>query len=282
MRTELSTPTEWLPELLSYSDWMRAAGRPSSTLYLRGYHLRRLAIGARASPLDVTYDQLVEHLAAATWSSATRRSVQGTMRSFFGWLHASGRRADNPAALLPPVGAPHGRPRPAPESAVAIGLSLTDARVKLMVELASGAGLRCCEIAVVSTEHLVEDDDGWSLRVYGKGGKVRMVPLSDSLGAALRQAPAGYLFPGQIAGHLSAAYVSKLISRALPGDWTAHTLRHRFASRAYSADGDIRAVQELLGHASVVTTQIYTKVPDGALRRAVTAAAIVGRSPHAA
>jgi site-specific recombinase XerD len=81
------------------------------------------------------------------------------------------------------------------------------------------------------------------------------------------------VFPGQVNGHLTSGYVSKLVSDALPPGWTAHTLRHRFASVAYSADRDIRAVQELLGHASVATTQIYTAIPKDALRRAVNAAA---------
>ena len=65
----------------------------------------------------------------------------------------------------------------------------------------------------------------------------------------------------------------KLIARTLPDAWTTHTLRHRFASAAYAADRDIRAVQELLGHASVSTTQIYTAIPAEAARRAVASAA---------
>lgn len=72
---------------------------------------------------------------------------------------------------------------------------------------------------------------------------------------------------------LSPAYVSKLISRALPAGVTAHMLRHRFASAAYRGERDIRTVQELLGHSNVATTQVYTAVPDGALRAAVEAAA---------
>lgn len=68
------------------------------------------------------------------------------------------------------------------------------------------------------------------------------------------------------------AHVGKLISRTLPAGWTTHTLRHRFASQAYAVDRDIRAVQELLGHASVVTTQIYTAIPDNARRRAAAGA----------
>lgn len=64
------------------------------------------------------------------------------------------------------------------------------------------------------------------------------------------------------------------MSELLPGRWTAHTLRHRFGTVTYAADHDIRAVQELLGHASVATTQIYTAVPDDAKRRAALAASL--------
>ena len=110
--------------------------------------------------------------------------------------------------------------------------------------------------------------------VLGKGGRRRVVPLTRRLALELRALPRGYAFPGNADGHLSAAYVSKLISRALPEGVTAHMLRHRFASRAYVGSGrDIRAVQELLGHTSVATTQVYTAVPDGALRAGVEGAA---------
>lgn len=100
-----------------------------------------------------------------------------------------------------------------------------------------------------------------------------MIPVPSTLARDILAAN-GWLFEGNIDGHLSAAYVSKLISRALPEGWTAHTLRHRFASMAYIGAGkDIRAVQELLGHASVATTQIYTAVEDDVMRAAVDFAA---------
>ncbi len=79
--------------------------------------------------------------------------------------------------------------------------------------------------------------------------------------------------PGRTDGHLSPAHVGKLVSAALGPNRSTHTLRHRFASRAYAADRDILAVQELLGHACVATTQIYTLVLDGALRAAAQVAA---------
>lgn len=81
------------------------------------------------------------------------------------------------------------------------------------------------------------------------------------------------MFPAQIDGHMSAGYVTKLISRALPDGVTAHMLRHRFATVAYSGQKDLRAVQILLGHSSIATTQIYTEVPDDDLRLTAAAAA---------
>jgi site-specific recombinase XerD len=85
--------------------------------------------------------------------------------------------------------------------------------------------------------------------------------------------PTGYLFPGHLDGHLSPAWVGTLIDRTLEPGVTTHMLRHRFATVAYLAERDIRAVQTLLGHAKVETTIIYTAVPDGALSNAVNAAA---------
>lgn len=148
-----------------------------------------------------------------------------------------------------------------------------DRRVATMVRLGAQAGLRCCEICRVHRRDVTETAAGYRLRVLGKGRKVRVIPITKALAFEILAAD-GWLFPGQVDGHLSAAYVSKLVSRALPEGWTAHTLRHRFASRAYiGADKDIRAVQELLGHASVATTQIYTAVEDDVMRRAVEFAA---------
>jgi integrase len=200
--------------------------------------------------------------------------VRSTLRGFYEWAHFTGRAPSNPADRLPKVGTPAGRPRPAPEDAVEAGLHALDERVRLMVMLAAQAGLRCIEVSKVHSDDVVQDLDGWSLHVLGKGGRRRVVPLTRRLALELRGLPHGYAFPGNIDGHLSAAYVSKLVSRALPEGVTAHMLRHRFASRAYVGSGrDIRAVQELLGHSSVATTQVYTKVPDGALRAGVEGAA---------
>ena len=90
----------------------------------------------------------------------------------------------------------------------------------------------------------------------------------DYLAALIRESGSGWLFPNGVGGHLTAGHVGKLIAAALPGDWTAHTLRHRFATRAYRGSHDLRAVQRLLGHESVLSTERYTAVGDDEVRAA--------------
>jgi len=183
------------------------------------------------------------------------------------------RITSNPAARLKAVTVPIGKPRPASDAAERRGLSNVDRRVRLMVKLGAKVGMRCCEIAVVATSDVLGSTDEYTLLVHGKGNKERYVPISDSLALELLSHPGGYIFPGNIDGHLSAAYVSKLLSWAMGGLATGHALRHRFGTNVLKASGgNLRVAQELLGHASVATTQIYTLVDDAELRSAALAA----------
>jgi integrase/recombinase XerC len=274
MRTELIPSEHWRAALPIYLAWLGAAGQPNTTQKLRSYHLRRFATSTKLEPFDVGFENLIDWLDAGDWSKATRRSYRTSFRSFYRWAKHTGRVRKNPAKKLPTIPVPPGIPRPADEASVAAGLRGKNARETLMVRLAAQAGLRCREIALVRTQDVIRGADGYYLRVHGKGDKDRDVPLMDSLALEILSLPEGWAFPGQIDGHLSPGHVSKLVSRALPQGVTAHPLRHRFASIAYAGTGgDIRAVQELLGHASVATTQVYTKIPDGKLRQGVLAAA---------
>lgn len=267
MGEPVAVTAEWRRPLSEYLAWLDTGGIPEGTRALRSYHLRRFAAETGAGPWDATPDLVADHLRNPAWSKNTRRSVRSTLRSFYKWALLKHHADTDPTAELPTIPSTIGKPRPAPEKVVEIGLSTTDQRTRLMVSLAAWCGLRCCEIAVIHSSDVTRRFDGWELRVHGKGDKLRVVPVPDLLGRRIERAD-GYLFPGDKNGHLSAHYVSKLVSRALPDGWTAHTLRHRFASAAYLADRDIRAVQELLGHASVATTQIYTAVPMDGIRRA--------------
>lgn len=140
-----------------------------------------------------------------------------------------------------------------------------------MVQLAAVCGLRRGEIARSRREDVVDDLLGRSLVVRGKGGHVRSVPLPEGLAVELVALPAGWLFPSPRGGHLTPAHVGKVVSRLLPDDWTCHTLRHRCATVAYHASHDLRAVQELMGHAKPETTAVYTLVPQDSVRALVRA-----------
>ncbi|MGN7133883.1 tyrosine-type recombinase/integrase [Rhodococcoides corynebacterioides] len=271
----LTISKAWAFAIGAWDEYLRSAGHPKDTRYTRTYHLRRFgADHAKLSPWSVTLDHLLAWTANKDWSPNTRRSYRVSLRVFFTWAHARGHMPSNPAFELPKVSVPRALPRPAPNDVVDDGLRTLDIRVRLMILILADTGIRRGELCKVHTRDLERDLMGWTLRVVGKGGHVRVVPIDERLATAIDRMPRGYLFPGQIDGHLSAPYVGKLVSRALADGWTAHTLRHRFASLAYAVDKDIRAVQELLGHASVSTTQIYTLVLPDAMRRAAAGARV--------
>lgn len=98
------------------------------------------------------------------------------------------------------------------------------------------------------------------------------MPISDEPAEQLIAIPTTYVFHNPTTARpITPQHLGKLVAAALPGHLTAHTLRHRFATTAYAAERDLRAVQELLGHVSPVTTAIYTKVADESMRRAAAA-----------
>ena len=264
----------WVDPLGAYLSYHASAGRPAKSTYLRSYQLRRFS-RTHPDPHAVTLEDLIAWIGDAhpDWSPAYRRTVRATLRGFYSWMHTTGRMTHNPAALLPVVKAPLGLPRPISEADLAAGMMRASQRVRFMMRLAAHAGLRSCEIAVVHSRDLRGTRDDYTLLVHGKGRRERLVPISNTLAADIRACD-GYAFPGDDHGHLSAGYVSKLISWALPAGVTGHQLRHRFATQALrGSGGNLRIVQELLGHSSVATTQIYTAVDRTDVRAAATYAA---------
>ncbi|WP_182357800.1 tyrosine-type recombinase/integrase [Tomitella gaofuii] len=263
----------WEEAISAWETELRSIGRPRSTRYQRCYHLRRLGHDHRdTTPWQITREHLVYWFAAHDWAPETRRSYRASVRGFYEWAIATGRTAVDPAASLPAIRLPRVRPRPAPNDVVDAGMRAVDHRTRLMIYILALTGLRRAEVAAIHARDLERSIDGWQLRVVGKGGHERVVPVDRDLAAMIRERGDGWIFPGQIDGHLSPAHLGKLVSRALPDGWTAHNLRHRFATVTYRESRDIRAVQELLGHASIRTTQIYTDVPQGVLRTVASAA----------
>lgn len=264
-----------LSEIMRWETWLRAAGRPPTTIALRTYHVRRVMAEIGLSPWALTTEDLVTYLGGQVWAPETRRAYRSSLRGFYRWAQATGRRLDDPAALLPAVKVPRGVPRPTPDAHYRQALAKAAPRERLMIHLGAHCGLRRGEIAQARREDVSVDLVGHCLRVIGKGGHERMVPLPDELAAQILAHPPGWLFPspGTPGGHLTPHHVGKLVSALLPDGWTCHTLRHRCATVAYAHERDLRAVQELLGHARTDTTARYTQVPVDAIRRAVNAAA---------
>lgn len=254
---------------------MRTAGRPITTINLRTYHVTRAARELAVPLPNATTQDLTDWLGAQEWAPSTRRSYRASLVQFFRFLQRSGERSDNPAELLPTVRVPRSLPRPAPEQIWRDAMDAADPRARLAMLLAGQCGLRRGEIARLHSNDLETDLIGYSLRVTGKGGHTRMVPLPDqdrALEFLLRRTEEGWIFPSPHGGHLTPEHVGRIVSRALPTGWTCHTLRHRFATTVYRRTRDIRATQELLGHARPETTAIYTLVPSQDLRAAVNTA----------
>lgn len=248
---------EWQTAIEGFLSHERAAGRRSNTNRARREHLNHLARRVTVGPWQVTADILIDYLSGQEWAPETRRGRRTSLHKFYTWGQYRGLVVVNPVDAAPVVRMTKGRARPAPDQVYHEALMAAHPREKLMLRLAAEVGLRRAEVAQVHSRDVVEDMVGRSLIVHGKGGKERTVALPESLGRALAFAEPGYLFPGDDDGHLSPRYVGKLIRDLLPGEWTMHTLRHRFGTRLYGYTRDVLLVQEAMGHASPSTTRIY-------------------------
>ena len=258
---------DWSHAIRGFGIWQQAADRSGGTIRLYAYRLTDLAERA-PSPSAVTADLLLDELTRHDWSAETRKSVRSAWSSFFRWAVSVGVVDDDPTRLLPPISVRAGVPRPAPEHVVRGALATADPRLELMILLAAHGGLRAHEIARVHARDLVGD----VLHVMGKGRKERVVPVSGELLARLQRLD-GWAFPHPHHDRpITAGHVCRVMSRGLPGAWTAHTLRHRMATTAYAGTGDLLAVQQLLGHSRPETTQRYVQLGDDRLRAAARAA----------
>jgi integrase/recombinase XerC len=267
----IDSPT-WDALIPRYREFLESGTLSPRTVELRIYHLNRIRKHVGVKPGEVTLEHLTAYFHGRSWSPNTRAVVKASMSVFYKWAVDNEYLLKNPASKLMKLKVPAGKPKPASDAALEQGLTTGDAKVTLMVRLGERCGLRAMEIAAISTHDLEQDELGWTLRVLGKGSKVRLIPLSDDFAAELLNRKAGFVFPGKIDGHISPAYVSRIVSKALPPGVTAHKLRHRFATKALRGSSNLRAVQELLGHSSIATTQVYTGIGNDELRQAALAA----------
>lgn len=264
----LNFSSSWAVAIDAFSVWLQMRGLADSTINLRRDHLNYVAARAGSEPSGLTRQKLRAIASRPRWSVEHRRAFRSSVRSFCNWACSVGVLDEDISDVLPVVKMPHARPRPATDAIWSQLMSCGDTRVRKMCRLAGEAGLRRAEVAQVHTDDLITDADGYVLIVHGKGGKQRSVPITDSLAKEILASPPGWLFPSSKnpGEHISAEYVGWLVSERMPAGWSMHKLRHRYATRGYAATGNLRAVQEALGHASVATTQRYTAVTARDLR----------------
>ena len=241
---------------------------------------------------------VISDLAARGFSPASQARRLSALRQFYKFLHAEGLRDDDPTGVIDSPRKTRALPKvlsiddvsrllAQAESDIAMAQNKEEAlrriRFRALLELLYATGMRVSEL--VSLPYRVLAGDGRFLIIRGKGAKERMVPMSRPSRAALEAwlkaigdaaGEAGFLFPANSAeGHLSrqvfARELKEVASRTgIPvAKVSPHVLRHAFASHLLAGGADLRAVQELLGHADISTTQIYTHVLDERLRQLV-------------
>jgi len=228
------------------------------------------------------------------WMASARAQGRGArslsralsaLKGFSRWL--SDREENFDATAILSTRAPrHQRPLPRPldiDAARTVTETVSDdkaeawvrARDIAVVTLLYGSGLRISEaLSLTGRDADLATADGSSLRIVGKGGKERLVPVipaaAKSISAYLRlcpwpMEPDSPLFRGLRGGPLNPRMITRAMENVrhrlgLPASATPHALRHSFATHLLSAGGDLRAIQELLGHANLATTQVYTGV----------------------
>jgi integrase/recombinase XerD len=216
------------------------------------------------------------------WMPLKRATVArkaAALRRFYGFLHDEGMRADDPSAALPRPASERPLPRILDHRAVDALFAEIERRkaegapgalrLAALVELLYGSGLRATEL--VSLPRAAVSPDRPFIILRGKGGRERLVPISDRARAAVAEHGASvpsdalYLFPSG-RKHLSRVRLYQLVrelaaSAGIPPERISpHVLRHAFATHLLEGGADLRAVQTLLGHADIATTQIYTHV----------------------
>lgn len=258
--------------------------------------------GGRLAEADTdTLRRYMAHLDAAGFASSSRGRRLSSLRQFFKFLYAEGIRADDPSSPMEGARKARALPKILSEREVDRLLSRAEAaaadpelegsalararRMHALVEILYATGLRVSEL--VSLPRSVLRQRSRVIAVRGKGGKERLVPIGERARDALNGfAEAARLLPGaqspwlfpafSESGHMTRQSFARDLktlasaARIAPARVSPHVLRHAFASHLLQNGADLRAVQELLGHADIGTTQIYTHVLEERLLRLVT------------
>lgn len=251
--------------------------------------------GAMRGATTDSIRQYLTHLADQSYSAATMARKIATLRSFYKWTHRRGYTESNPMTMIRTPRQAKRLPKAITVEQIEQLLAAPDdhdvlgARDKAMLETLYSTGIRVSELVDLAVDDL--DEPSEALRVRGKGKKERLVPLGSHALAAIKQyrdvlmgderfngAWSGEranrpLFVNKHGGRLSSRSVRRKLDKylrqvGLDPTISPHTLRHSFATHLLDNGADLRAVQELLGHQSLSTTQAYTHLTTTRMRAA--------------
>lgn len=251
-----------------YRNHLYAAGNAAGTVHQRLAHIEALRF-RYPDLLTVTTANLEAELArmrVGGLSAETRKSVRASYRRFYRWAQKQQLILLDPADDLEAIRVPITVPRIAPDDVVQLSLITATQRDATMILLGRLACLRLTELTTLRTTAREHD----ALRIKGKGEKQRIVYINSDLMEALLEREAevgkGFYFPGRWGGPMHPQSVNKIITRVT--GCNPHSLRHAGATAAYRSTHDLRAVQQMLGHASMATTQRYLHLDENAMRLA--------------
>jgi site-specific recombinase XerD len=288
----------WDEALALYDRDLRARKMAERTRRAYGVDLGQFVAWARergAEPGRVRHRDIRRYAASLSAGGAAPASVArklAAIRGLFDFLVRSERLGQNPADLVSTPKREDKLPRLLSADQVQALLERIPARTSLqlrdraMLELAYACGLRCEEIVNLDVDSI--DFESERLRVLGKGAKERLLPVGEPAQRALRRyaergRPAlvgdraeNALFLSKTGRRLSNSDVTRRLAlwireAAIGAGVSPHSLRHSFATHLLEGGADLRAIQELLGHASISTTQVYTRVDAARLRDAYAA-----------
>jgi integrase/recombinase XerD len=255
----------------SWTTWQYAQSLSKRTVSERADTVRRMASWCSVDPIDATTDDIVTWLAEAgpNWKPSTRHTFHSHLVAWFVWLQKMGHRADNPMTVVGKPRRPRADPHPVADAHMPRLLAQRmHKRTRVMILLIALAGFRVHEVAKVRGEHF--DLVGRTVTVVGKGGVRAVLPLHPLLIEAAWTMPRkGWWFPSNATrardGHVLPRSVGTIVKQVMiraevPG--SAHSIRHWYGTTLVDSNVDLRTTQELLRHASLATTQIYTKIAD--------------------
>lgn len=249
--------------LQEFSDWLASWGASKNTIRDK---LVVVGAGLRdwGPPEHVEQRDIELWLANPAYSPWTRATYYSHARSYFGWLHQSGRILSDPMATMRRPKCPKGRPRPLSADEQQLVLSGASGDLLTWVSLAMYAGLRVHEVAKIQGA----DVDSDALYVVGKGGQSAILPTHPVIWELAQTYPrSGYWFPSArtASGHRTSTGITGVVSSyfgSLGITGSLHRCRHSYGTNLIRGGANIRVVQTLLRHSSLATTALYTAVDE--------------------